>query len=269
MTNLGTLPGAGISFATGINDAGQVTGYAYTGADGASVAHSFLDVGGRMTDLGTFGHAESYAQAINASGQIAGDVLDGSISHGFFYSNGHETDIGTFGGPSSFAWGINNAGQVVGGASLPGGQATHAFLYSNGMMKDLGTLGGVSSWATSINDEGQVVGWSGTADGGFPHLFLYTDGKMVDLNNLIPPGSGWVLGAGYGDPKINDDGQIIVSGSLDGRADSFALLTPSNLPTPPSPVPEPSTLSFLGLVAGAGVVRLIKDRVRRDRAKVR
>ena len=51
-TDLGTLGGT-YSVAHGINDAGQVTGYAYLA--GNSTEHAFLYSGGSLQDLGTLG----------------------------------------------------------------------------------------------------------------------------------------------------------------------------------------------------------------------
>lgn len=257
MSDLGALPGGGISFATGINASGAVAGYSYQGAGGATGAHAFVYQNGTMTDLGTFGHAESYAYGINALGQVAGFTQDGNVGHAFLYSNGTKTDLGTLGGASSWALGINNAGQVIGGSAMAGG-ANHAFLYSRGMMKDLGTLGGASSSASGINNAGQVVGMSDTA-GGEGHAFLYSGGKMIDLNSLLPPNSGWSnLGLGVVGPQINDAGQIVVSGLHDGKSATL-LLTPADLPEP-TPVPEPSVLGFAGLVLALGVVRSLRRR---------
>lgn len=257
MTDLGTPPGTHTSSATGINNSGQVVGYAYS-LDGR--ARSFLYDGGTMTDLGTFGHAVSYAQDINAQGTVVGLAYDHPDYRGFIASRGDVTELGTFGGLSSAAYAVNDAGQVAGHASLPDGH-THAFLYKGGVMSDLGTLGGRTSWATGLNNLGQVVGISATASGEWTP-FLYFDGEMIDLDHMIPESSGWNpgwhLGEGYGDPKINDAGQIIVAASHDGVRDSSLLLTPTVLPTPtppPAPVPEPSTLGLFGLIAIAWAVR--------------
>lgn len=73
--DLGTLPGGATSYATGINDAGQITGWSDTLQSGTSSPrpdHAFLYENGAMTDLGNisatgeFANA-SYGAAINAS----------------------------------------------------------------------------------------------------------------------------------------------------------------------------------------------------------
>lgn len=69
ITDLGTLGGAA-GEAFGINDAGQVVGWALT-TEGYT--HAFLYSAGTMSDLGALsGGNLSEATAINAGGQIVG-----------------------------------------------------------------------------------------------------------------------------------------------------------------------------------------------------
>ena len=122
------------------------------------------------------------------------------------------------------------------------GDDFNAFLYSHGTMTDLGTVGGYqASVARGINAIGQVVGYAGLnsnigvlSSGG--DAFLYSNGVMTDLNTLIPPSSGWTLSSAT---AINDFGQIVGWG--DGPSGEGAFLL--------TPVPEPSTLVLLGIVA--------------------
>ena len=102
---------------------------------------------------------------------------------------------------------------------------------------DLGTLGGTASFARGINDSGQVVGDAVTS-GGADHAFLYSgSGSMQDLNNLIAPASGWTLGEAT---AISDSGQIVGYGTNpSGQTHAFLL----------NPVPEPSTVTVLGVGA--------------------
>jgi probable HAF family extracellular repeat protein len=70
MTDLGTLGGTS-SQPVGINEAGQVIGFATTAGNAEQHAFVWDSVGG-MTDLGTFGGTISYAQALNEAGQVIG-----------------------------------------------------------------------------------------------------------------------------------------------------------------------------------------------------
>ena len=82
MRDLGTLGGV-LSFAAGINDAGQVVGYSYTAED---LSHAFITGpdGADMRDLGTLGGGRSEAHGINDAGQVAGifETVDG-VAHAF------------------------------------------------------------------------------------------------------------------------------------------------------------------------------------------
>ncbi|MGA2257347.1 MAG: DUF3466 family protein [Thermoguttaceae bacterium] len=210
MQDLGTLPGGSSSYAYGINNKGQVTGWSETyGPNGENTA-----------------------------------------AHAFLYSGGVMQDLGTLGGQSSFATGINDDGNVVGGAYTSGNATFQAFLYSNGVMQDLGTLGGPDSNSQGINNRGQVVGYADTSIsdiyGNFvSHAFLYSGGSMLDLNSLIPSNSGWTLVEAT---DINDNGQICGYGiNSSGQTDAF-LLTPT-VPEPSALIVW-SLIGSLGIALG-------------------
>jgi probable HAF family extracellular repeat protein len=235
MRDLGTLGGA-FSNATGINNAGQVAGFAEHNP-ASLTSHAFLYSGGVLHDLGTLGGSVSNAFGINDAGQVVGrSTIRGDTDiHAFLYSNGVMQDLGTLPGAiNSVAYAINNLGQVV-------GYAGHAFLYVNGVLHDLGTLGGNASTALALNDSGAVVGWANNAAGA-QRAFLYSGGALVDLNSLLPPGSGWELLEATG---INDSGQIVGNGVINGQTHGF-LLSPQVLAT----VPEPGTLALLATALG-------------------
>ncbi|MBD0345012.1 MAG: DUF3466 family protein [Coleofasciculus sp. Co-bin14] len=88
-------------------------------------------------------------------------------------------------------------------------------------VKDLGTLNGAASYAYAINNLGKIVGYS-TIGNSVSRAVLWEKGSIKDLNSLIPSNSGWELNKAR---SINDKGQIVGSGTINGRTHAF-LLTP-------------------------------------------
>jgi probable HAF family extracellular repeat protein len=248
------------SIAHAINDAGAVAGEsrAYGRWDRAFTSAPGPDGTYQPVSMGANGGSISGATAINNLGTVVGwsDVATQWKNHAFVGTPSN--DIGTLGGQDSKATAINDRGQVVGWSNIatdwmvPANnqsyytpEPNHAFLYQDGKMHDLGTLPGFQdSVATAINAQGQIVGYVGNAqadsyDGSLMHAALFDSGtgKVTDLNGFLPTGSGWVLNDATG---INDSGQIIGYGTLNGVGEGF-LLTPSTGDI--APVPEPGTLA--------------------------
>jgi probable HAF family extracellular repeat protein len=207
MQDLGTS-GGDRSAGNGVNDQGQITGY----ADSLSARHAFLYADGQMQDLGTLGGIESVGYGINNQGQVTGSASTSSGAiHAFLYANGRMQDLGGLGGSNSYGRGINDRGQVTGYAYTTSDDQ-HAFLNTAGQMQDLGTLGGDYSVAMALNNAGQVTGYSyitgssHASTNNLQHAFLYSNGQMQDLGTL---GGGYSFGYG-----INDAGQVVGSSYL-------------------------------------------------------
>ena len=176
---------------------------------------------------------DGVALGINDAGIVAGHsnstttLTDGSeIEHAVIWKNGVTTALATVSGElSSYAQGINAGGEVSGSIQFANG--SHAALWqADGSVTDLGALTGYGwAWARAINDLGQAVGSVSTADPngsttGSDHAVLWQNGTATDLNTLLPANSGWVLQDAL---SINDEGQIVGTGTLNGTAASFLL----------------------------------------------
>ena len=83
------MPDRFYSLAYGINNTGQVVGYAYTIGDGDPY-HATLWNGTTPTDLGTLGGTRSEAYKINNSGDVIGMAYTATnaTNHPFLYTGG-------------------------------------------------------------------------------------------------------------------------------------------------------------------------------------
>jgi probable HAF family extracellular repeat protein len=215
MEDIGTLggPDAVPGADCGVAPADQIVGFSYTSYSpnswtGIPTLDPFLWNHGVMTDLGTLGGTEGFAQCVNHHGQIIGNSdLSGDLTtHAFLWQDAAMADLGTLGGDYSVAIWLNEVGDVAGFAALPD-QSHHPVIWKDRQIKDLGTVANdACGQALSVNARGQVVG--GTSDCNyFLHAFLWEDGgPMLDLNTLIPAGSGLQLTFAL---DINDRGEIL------------------------------------------------------------
>jgi probable HAF family extracellular repeat protein len=176
VTDLGALSPTEQSFATWINNSGQISGASANGLVdpllGGREIRAVLWQNGTILNLGTLGGNESLAGAINDDGQVFGmaanTVLDqysifgwGTQTRAFLWQNGVMSDIGTLGGPDAIAGPVNNHGQLTGCSytnDIPnpttGVPTMDPFLWRNGTMRDLGTLGGTSGCGNFMNNRG-------------------------------------------------------------------------------------------------------------------
>jgi probable HAF family extracellular repeat protein len=217
--DLGT-PGTS-SDATGINASGEVVGVKVTHSRGE--AFLWTEATG-MQGLGFLRGRRngSSAQAINRFGQVVGSSDD----YAFIWSKttGMKSLGKLPGYDGSAASAINDLGQVAGqSACLNCSLETHATLWSKakGSMLDLGVLPGASSSvAAGINNLGQVVGEVAYSLTDYRAFVWSPSTGMLDLNTLIPANSGWFLEFGL---AINDKGQIVGYGLLNGQPEAFVL----------------------------------------------
>jgi len=227
MTALPPFPGGYSSYATGVNNRGQVVGWAENGVHDPTCDPSFQILqfraalwqpNGQMQELPPLsGDSTSAATAINDRGQVVGisgdcGIAVGSVSakHAVLWENGVPIDLGNIGGD---AWNtptaINNRGMIVGFANTATGTARtfEAFIWTKSRgMRSLGKIpGDLRSTANGINEEGDKI--VGLSRGG-PFLFravLWQNNTLIDMNSLTVPGSPFLLLAG----DIDQEGHIV------------------------------------------------------------
>jgi probable HAF family extracellular repeat protein len=234
------------SFATTINDAGQIAGYVvYTTGSSSPFPYNVWLYDGSYHLLGALTPGDfALPNKINSNEITVGLSEFLGFAHKGTGPIQPGDAIGSFGGGGSDALGINNSGMVVGDAGTGAGY-DHAYLRDqNGNMKDLGTLSDEfnDSGATSVNNSAHdVVGESDIDPVTAPLYFLEgthavlwpSGGHGVDLNLLLDPSlvvsdacaDCWELVAAN---AINDRGQIVGVGAYQGQRHAF-LLTPKCL----------------------------------------
>jgi probable HAF family extracellular repeat protein len=153
-----------------------------------------------------------------------------------------------------YAAAINDTDLVVGAT---GDSKAYLYDYDNKTIVYLGTLNdntGLTSSAADINNYNQVVGtsWLATVytslnDPTQHHAFLWDETNgMSDLNDALPAGSGWTLTAAT---AINDNGDIVGIGLLDGQVHGFLLSTSASSS---APVSAPTLTSTQTTTTGNG-----------------
>ncbi|MEI6075595.1 MAG: kelch repeat-containing protein [Verrucomicrobiota bacterium] len=228
LTDVGGPGGGARAFPQHINGVGQVAGFS-TDTNGSDNAFLFSPPN-IFSSLGTITNAAlpaaSAAYGVNDLGRIVGIGTGSNNFNRAFRSttSGTLEELGALGGDESWAYAINNSNQVVGSASFVTGDA-HAFLMNDGAgMTDLGMLGGYTSTAFALDNSGNVVGTAEIVNRTLHAVLWPSGGSARDLNELIPVNSGWVLTEARG---VNDAGQIVGNGLLNGLPRAF-LLTPAS-----------------------------------------
>ena len=214
VVDLGTLGGTfGLAF--GINDKGQVGGFANLPGDTAQ--HAFVYANGVMTDLGTLGGPNSAAyegptEALQAGGLAETSTPDPNgedfcgygdnlICLGFSWQNGVMTPLDTLGGNNAQGGGINDRGQIAGFAenstpdpNCPAPQVLQfkPVVWNNGRIQALPTYPGDQEGGVFwMNNKGEMVGASGACAAfdpryGLPlapkHALLWRKGGSLPVN---------------------------------------------------------------------------------------
>jgi probable HAF family extracellular repeat protein len=201
-------PGPYYTYATGLNDSGQIVGYYYSSnALNPTEVHGFLKDGQTYTPVDFPGATITYAYGINNAGQIVGYYYTSdSYVHGFLKDGQTYTSI-DFPSPykDTYAYGINDSGQIVGVVNFSNGGYYGSFrkvgetysLFGVGPHSPLVVYG--------VNNLGDIVGYE-SPYGLYHDQRPFAFQKGVYETIVVP-------NAPFGNPPrargINDSGQIV------------------------------------------------------------
>lgn len=163
-------PGGGTTFATGINDAGDVVFNASAIGDTGGEAQAWLLRDGTYHEIRGLGGRRTWASAVAPSGAVTGYSLtsDGD-THAFLWEAGAVTDLGTVGHAMSQALSANRR-RVVVGRLISADAPTTAFIWTPELgMSALTDHVELPAWwklreAVGVNRDGLIIG-TGTCDG--------------------------------------------------------------------------------------------------------
>lgn len=155
-----------------------------------------------IQDLGTLpGGTNSYGEAINAGGDVAGiGITSGGFQHAVLWIGTTPTDLGVPFGTQSAAFGVNDSRSVVGYTT--DGVTKYGFIWQSGVFTLIaGPSGPQTASARAVNNSNVVTGYYLSAGTSF-HAYRYTTtGGLVDLHPL-----GYAASAGLG---ISDNGVVV------------------------------------------------------------
>lgn len=205
MQDLGTL-GGGISFATGINDSGQVVGTSSLAGNASN--HIFIwQQSTGMVDIGSLGGCCSDGNAINNLGDVVGDSADvnGRINIVYWSPAGGFVSLGSTSHlVTNSAYGVNDQSEVT-GVHCTGPSTCIAFIWSpaHPLLHPIYPLtGDTGSSGTSISSRSHVVGTSADASNSVEG-FVWASGRGT-IGLGIPKGA--VSQIPY---DINDNDEIV------------------------------------------------------------
>ena len=214
LTDLGTLGGK-LSSATGINDAGMISGNSEDLTGFRPVTWNGTD----QTELATPPGASGVAKGINNAGQVVGStgnvatIWNGTTPTYLYGPPGVWTEPGNAIGPFSDGDGINDRGEVVGSSTIPvnpdivNGLAATVWNGTTPTQLDAVVPSGQGG-ANAINDLGQVVGFNTAGGFNASHATLWNGTTPTDLGVLAVITSPTALDNVSSATAINNSGEV-------------------------------------------------------------
>ncbi len=157
-------PQGGTTFATGLNEAGDVIFNATPLGASPDETHAWCLHDHSYIPITSLGGGRSWASAITSKGLIVGHALnEDGATRAFLWADGESTDLGTQGTDASEALGANDHRTVVGRLTTSAG-VRRAFRWTPEdrftLLQDL--IDGIEGWqlqeAISVNATGRIVG---------------------------------------------------------------------------------------------------------------
>ena len=161
--------------ANAINDSGQVTGFAYFGAN--AMPEAFLYDNGVMRSIGALPGYSNQPYALAYGINNAGTVVGESKAEAMIYENGEMKGFGRHSAHTALK--INDAGDVIGVLTTPRNDKGGFLFRANQMEVISGFEAEAAVVPAALNGRGQVVGY--TTIIGIPQAFLYENGVTRNL----------------------------------------------------------------------------------------
>ena len=199
------FPGAILTSARAINDAGEIAG-AFTTIDDPNGGHGYILREGKFIVMDFPGSSHTGILGINEHGDIAGsyDLGDINTGIGFFTQRGRFISFEVPGSApmTTGPHGINDDMQVIGFYSDGfDPNRSHGFLLQGGRFRTIDLPDSTLMGLFGINEHGEIVGGCNCIDG-TAHAFLLANGGFILISYPVPNSRTRARG-------INDRTQIV------------------------------------------------------------
>ncbi len=202
-------PDSDETFASGINDSGQVSGfYYYDGFPAGPFGFIWTDGSPALT----FEPANTlylYSARINSYGEVAG-YFENTLGKSRLYyrdANGNITTFSPSPGPVSgdiYVAAINDSGTIVGYFNYQNG-AAQGFVREGSSITQVSIAGAVTTWVLGVNASGTLVGYYTDTNGAY-HGFIQDRLGNVTLIDISHAGTG--VNQGTFAASINASGEV-------------------------------------------------------------